>query len=133
MGAVRIRTRSRSDSVHDPRLRPPRCTLQGGWLTSQPSQQGTAREFTRLVQRHFLGETLSCTRATCCNDRAAWPAFGNDRARLASADLLGQPDENALGATDVAEPIHVFVLDHLVDELCAVLAEPGKRIVEIVH
>ena len=51
----------------------------------------------------------------------------------ASADLLGQPDENALGASDVAEPIHVFVLDYLVDELRAVFAEPGERIVEVVH
>src|SRR5207247_10179079 len=51
----------------------------------------------------------------------------------ASADLLGQPDENALGASDVAEPIHVFVLNHLVDELRAVPAEPGERIVEVVH
>ena len=50
----------------------------------------------------------------------------------ASADLLGQPDENALGASDVAEPIHV-VLDYFVDELRAVLAEPGLRIVEVVH
>src|SRR6266516_138921 len=47
--------------------------------------------------------------------------------------LLGQPDENALGASDVAEPIHVFVLDHFVDELRAVSAEPGERIVEVVH
>ena len=37
-----------------------------------------------------------------------------------SADLLGQPDEDALGASDVAEPIYVFVLDHFVDELRAV-------------
>ena len=51
----------------------------------------------------------------------------------ASADLLGQPDENALGASDVTEPVHVFVLDHFVDELRAVLAEPGQRIVEVVH
>jgi hypothetical protein len=51
----------------------------------------------------------------------------------ASADLLGQPDENALGASDVAEPIHVPVLDHFVDELRAVLEEPGQRIVEVVH
>src|SRR4051812_47272606 len=43
---------------------------------------------------------------------------------LDSADALGQPDENALGASDVAEPIHVFVLDDFVDELCTVLAEP---------
>jgi hypothetical protein len=26
-------------------------------------------------------------------------------------------DENAFGASDVAEPIHVLVLDHFVDEL----------------
>src|SRR5712691_9523733 len=51
----------------------------------------------------------------------------------ASADLLGQPDENALGASDVAEPIHVLVLDHFVDELRAVLAEPGQRIVEVIY
>jgi hypothetical protein len=42
------------------------------------------------------------------------------------SDLLSQPDENALGASDVAEPIHVFVADHFVDELCAALAEPGR-------
>src|SRR6187397_447649 len=52
---------------------------------------------------------------------------------LTSAELLGQPDENALGASDVAEPIHVLVLDNFVDELRAVLAEPGQRIVEVVH
>src|SRR6476646_1252374 len=50
-----------------------------------------------------------------------------------SADLLAQPDENALGASDVAEPIHVFVLDHFVDEPRAVREEPGQRIVEVVH
>ena len=47
--------------------------------------------------------------------------------------MFGQPDENALGASDVAEPIHVFVLNHLVDELRAVSAEPGERNVEVVH
>jgi len=47
--------------------------------------------------------------------------------------LLSQPDENALRASDVAEPIHVFVVDHFVDELCAVLAESGQRIVEVVY
>jgi hypothetical protein len=47
--------------------------------------------------------------------------------------LLGQPDEYALGASEVAEPIHVFVLDHFVDKLPAVLAEPGQPVVEVVH
>jgi hypothetical protein len=49
----------------------------------------------------------------------------------ASADLLGQPDENALGASDVAEPIHVFVLDHFVDELRAVLEDPPQEPAEL--
>ena len=31
-----------------------------------------------------------------------------------NADLLGQSDENALGTSDVAEPIHVFVPNHFV-------------------
>jgi hypothetical protein len=39
---------------------------------------------------------------------------------------LGEPDEKSFGPTDVAEPIHVFVLDHLADELRALLAEPGR-------
>src|SRR5438067_5813026 len=51
----------------------------------------------------------------------------------ALSDLLGEPDENSLGASDVAEPIHVFVLDDFVDELRTVSAEPDQRIVEVVH
>src|SRR5262245_44223282 len=48
-------------------------------------------------------------------------------------DLLGQPDEKSFGSPDVAQPIHVFVLDDFADELRAVLAEPGERLVEAVH
>src|ERR687892_1674453 len=48
-------------------------------------------------------------------------------------ELLGEPDEKSFGAADVAEPVHVFVLDHFADELRAVLAEPGERIVDVVH
>jgi hypothetical protein len=47
--------------------------------------------------------------------------------------LLGQSDEKSFGRADVAEPIHVFVLDDFVDELRAVLPEPGERLVEVVH
>src|SRR5438876_3569227 len=48
-------------------------------------------------------------------------------------ELLGKPDENSFGAPDVAEPIRVFVLDHFADELCAAFAEPGERIVDVLH
>jgi hypothetical protein len=51
-----------------------------------------------------------------------------------SAECLGQPDEKSFRSADVAEPICVLVLDHLAaDKLCAVLAEPGERIVDVVH
>src|SRR6266704_1853672 len=51
-----------------------------------------------------------------------------------SAEFLGEPDEKAFGPADVAEPIRVFVLDHLAaDELRAVLSEPGERLVDVVH
>src|SRR5882672_5576628 len=48
-------------------------------------------------------------------------------------ELLGKPDENSFGAPDVAEPIRIFVLDHLADELRAAFAEPGERIVDVLH
>src|SRR5919202_5178321 len=51
-----------------------------------------------------------------------------------SAEFLGEPDEKAFGPADVAEPIRVFVLDHVAaDELRAVLSEPGERLVDVVH
>ena len=48
-------------------------------------------------------------------------------------ELLGKPDENSFGAPDVAEPIRVFILDHFADELRAAFAEPGERIVDVLH
>jgi hypothetical protein len=48
-------------------------------------------------------------------------------------ELLGEPDEDSFGTPDVAEPIHVFILDHFADELRAAFAEPGKRIVDVLH
>jgi len=50
-----------------------------------------------------------------------------------SAEFLGEPYEKAFGPADVAEPIHVFVLDHFAaDKLRAVLTEPGEGAVEVV-
>src|ERR687887_545020 len=65
--------------------------------------------------------------------RLRYPVGYADAAAAGSADLFCQPNQNALGAPHAAEAIHVFVLDHFVDELRAVLVEPGKRIVEVVH
>src|SRR5438094_9848084 len=48
-------------------------------------------------------------------------------------ELLGEPDENSFGTPDVAEPIHVFILDHFADELRAAFAESGECIVDVLH
>src|SRR5262249_44511596 len=54
--------------------------------------------------------------------------------RRRSAEFLGEPDEKAFGPADVAEPIRLFVLDHFgADELRAVFAEPGERLVKVVN
>src|SRR3954454_24108924 len=50
-----------------------------------------------------------------------------------SAEFLGEADQKSFGPADVAEPVHAFVLDHFVDELCAVFAEPGERVVDVVN
>ena len=43
------------------------------------------------------------------------------------ADLLGQPDEDPLTASDVTEPILILVLRQFTDQLGSVRAEPGER------
>src|SRR4030095_570971 len=64
-----------------------------------------------------------------------WPKAGAFLRLSVNAlpELLGEPDEKSFGAADVAEPIRVFVLHHFADELSAALAEPGERLVDIVH
>ena len=52
---------------------------------------------------------------------------------LGSAEFLGKSDEQPFRPADVAEPIHVFILDNLAHELRATLAEPLERLVDVVH
>src|SRR5439155_23089100 len=49
-----------------------------------------------------------------------------------SADLLRQLDDDPLRAADVAEPIDVFVVLHLVDELTAAGSHAGDGSVDVV-
>jgi hypothetical protein len=37
--------------------------------------------------------------------------------RQRSGEFFGEPDQKSFGPPDVAEPIHVFILDHFADEL----------------
>src|SRR5207247_6872285 len=52
---------------------------------------------------------------------------------MASAELLGQCDEDALGAADVTEPIAVLVLHHLADEFGAIGLQPGKDVLDVLY
>src|SRR6478672_5157679 len=54
------------------------------------------------------------------------------RARRGSTELLGQSDDDALGATHEAEPVAVLVLRDLADELGTVGAQAGDDVVELV-
>src|SRR3954470_11181792 len=52
---------------------------------------------------------------------------------LRSAEFLGESDKKPFRPADVAEPIRVFILDYFAYELRAALAEPFKRLVDVVH
>jgi len=52
---------------------------------------------------------------------------------LCSAEFLGKSDEKPFSPADVAEPIRVFILNYFAYVLCAALAEPFKRLVDVVH
>src|SRR5919106_3274140 len=82
------------------------------------------------VNRHLVGTAIG---PRALSARASHPSSDReDRRRL--AEFLGEPDKKSSGPADVAEPIRVFVLDHFAaDELRAALAEPGERIVDVVH
>src|SRR5687767_13852108 len=67
--------------------------------------------------------------------RAAFPPHGPHFAiapREVSAELLGQSDDDALGATQEAEPVAVLVLRDLADEFGTVAAQAGNDIVDVV-
>jgi hypothetical protein len=49
-----------------------------------------------------------------------------------SAELLGQSDDDALGAAQEAEPVEVLVLHDLTDELATVPAQAGNDAVDVV-
>src|SRR5579862_324538 len=60
------------------------------------------------------------------------PAPPIPRSRLALADLLGQGDDDARGAAEVAEQEGVLELGHLAEQLGAVGAQAGDGVMDVV-
>jgi hypothetical protein len=61
-------------------------------------------------------------------DRSGWSQVGRDGLL---ADLLGQTDDDPLGAADETEPVAVLVLRHLADEFGAVSAQAGNDVLNV--
>src|SRR3954454_13712964 len=57
--------------------------------------------------------------------------YGSRRARRGSTELLGQSDDEALWATQEAQPVAVLVLRDLADELGTVAAQASDDVVEV--
>ena len=69
-------------------------------------------------------------------DRSPWLVPVSKRTAVVvplSAEFLGESDEKTFRPADVAEAIRVFILDNFAHELRAALAEPGERLVDVVH
>jgi hypothetical protein len=67
-------------------------------------------------------------RLACSKARALLRLYGN-----ALPELLGEPNEQSFGSTDVAEPIRVLVLNHFADKLRAARTEPDEHLVNVVY
>src|SRR4051812_14186577 len=87
--------------------------------------------FSRLRRMHPNGAVKrvneQVARATTTQQGSA-----SARSRRFSAELLGESDDDAVRATQEAEPVDVLVLRDLADELGAVAAQAGDDVVDVV-
>src|SRR5258706_4198611 len=60
------------------------------------------------------------------------PVLVGGRSGPASAELLGQPDDDPGGAAEVAQQVAVLVARHLAEEFGAVGAQAGDDVVDVV-
>jgi len=85
--------------------------------------------------RYVLPPVHICVRRDCPHhvDERTGKTATRRHGCQGSVKFLGESNQKPFGPPDVAEPVHVFVPDHLVDELRAVRAEPVERVVEVIH
>src|SRR5690606_35057220 len=110
------------------------------WSASTPTWRSRWSARTPAAPRAW-----TCTATSVSRPTRRWPSAstrpGSSTASSArwrtcapgrSAELLGEPDEDPLGAADVAEPVRVAVAHHVADQLRAVAAQPGEDVVDVV-
>src|SRR5678815_4883798 len=110
------------------------CGSAGGRQDStRPTTEISASDRMAILRVQVRG-AVSCPEFSC---EAANVIYASARqlrlGGVTGAKLLGEPDEKSFGASDVAEPIRLFVLNHFADELRATPAEPDERLVDVVH
>ena len=65
--------------------------------------------------------------------RTGFVQLSNRRAPSRSVEFLGESDEKSFRPTNVAKPIRVLIPNYFAYELCAALAKPAQRLVDVVH
>ena len=141
----------RADADRGKQVREPLLDLIEGAVISRVPSRIACSMFSSVMTRPYpsaTGDVVAQSRdqlaSTLADVRSAvWRPDRTSRVREGalrgfscrrSAELFGKPDEKSSRSPDVAEPIRVFVLDHLAaDKLSTVLAEPGERLVDVVH
>src|SRR5262245_5827808 len=79
------------------------------------------------------GEAERSARTTCYTPVNGWlPTRVSLATRHALAELFGKPDNDALGAADVADPIRVLVLHHFADQFGAAGAQARDDVVDVI-
>jgi hypothetical protein len=99
---------------------------ESGWGNASCRRGDTSPNYTATPRQNVPPRSLT--------NQVTRQRTGPGELASARCKFLGESDEKVFGPADVAEPIRVFVLDHFTtDQLRAVLAEPGERLVDVVH
>src|SRR5258706_9440453 len=77
-----------------------------------------------------VGEKAGWLRVMGSSRKSAWSATASPKAVNASEEFLGQRDDDARGASHVAESVLVLILGHLADEFGTVGAQASDRVVD---
>ena len=102
--------------------------MRAWYAEGKPLGNWTIPYLLRHTAYHVLDHTWEMQDRDLTDDASA----GMTSLRRLQRERLGQRDEDALGATDVAEPIAVLVPHHLADEFGTVGPQAGNDVLDVV-